>query len=204
MKAAEPASPSAMQLPAHYRAVRERLMQGRTAAAVTSDAPVRGVNHTDVKRDAATAYTLGFMHGLFFATCLHALENTSVSASSGREITRAPVPAGPSGPPDPDDILEGTCRFYDVCPLDVTSACMSRRVVKARQTAMYLMCALTRKSLSTIGELFGGRHHTTVMHARRKLDRLIRSDPAIAGELQCLKERLIASASKAEPGEGDR
>jgi chromosomal replication initiator protein len=55
---------------------------------------------------------------------------------------------------------------------DMTSARRARAVARPRQVAMYLSKTMTSKSLPEIGRRFGGRDHTTVMHAVRKIEEL--------------------------------
>jgi chromosomal replication initiator protein len=63
-------------------------------------------------------------------------------------------------------------------------------VVRPRQIAMYLAKALTLRSLPEIGRRFGGRDHTTVLHAVRKIETLAGSDSALAEEIELLKRLL--------------
>jgi chromosomal replication initiator protein len=60
-------------------------------------------------------------------------------------------------------------------------------IVLPRQIAMYLAKELTQKSLPEIGDAFGGRDHTTVLHAVRKIDELIVKDNSLSGEIEHLK-----------------
>jgi chromosomal replication initiator protein len=66
----------------------------------------------------------------------------------------------------------------------------SRRVAEPRQIAMYLSKELTQNSLSEIGREFGGKHHTTVMHAIRKVDRQQKDDPKLKATLSRLVESI--------------
>ena len=59
---------------------------------------------------------------------------------------------------------------------DLHSRQRTRRVVRPRQIAMALAKELTSMSLPEIGDAFGGRDHTTVMHAQRKVEELVRND----------------------------
>ncbi|MEZ5918881.1 MAG: helix-turn-helix domain-containing protein [Alphaproteobacteria bacterium] len=67
------------------------------------------------------------------------------------------------------------------------SARRARNVARPRQVAMYLAKQLTARSLPEIGRKFGGRDHTTVMHAVRKIEELMEEDAQIA-------QMLISSA----------
>lgn len=74
-------------------------------------------------------------------------------------------------------------RFPSVSRADICSARRTHEVVKPRQIAMYIAKVLTLKSLPEIGRMFGGRDHTTVLHAFRKMERLIRTHPALAQDI---------------------
>jgi chromosomal replication initiator protein len=63
-------------------------------------------------------------------------------------------------------------------------------VVRPRQVAMYLAKTLTLRSLPEIGRRFGGRDHTTVLHAVRKIENLVNKDSSLAGEIDLLKRQL--------------
>lgn len=96
----------------------------------------------------------------------------------------------------PSVILTQVCHYYDVTLDDLTSGDRSRAVVNARQAAMYLCRVMTELSLPRIGELFGGRDHTTVMHAYRKVNKLIEEKKQISSEIEELKSRIHQEASK--------
>jgi chromosomal replication initiator protein len=63
-------------------------------------------------------------------------------------------------------------------------------VVRPRQIAMYLAKTLTLRSLPEIGRRFGGRDHTTVLHAVRKIETLVGKDTTTADEVELLKRLL--------------
>jgi chromosomal replication initiator protein len=63
-------------------------------------------------------------------------------------------------------------------------------VVRPRQVAMYLAKTMTLRSLPEIGRRFGGRDHTTVLHAVRKIEGLVGSDASLAEEVEILKRQL--------------
>ncbi|MCY1364946.1 Chromosomal replication initiator protein DnaA [compost metagenome] len=81
-------------------------------------------------------------------------------------------------------------RHYNVSKQDLLSNRRTRTIVKPRQVAMYLAKMLTPRSLPEIGRRFGGRDHTTVLHAVRKIEDLVGADGKLAQELELLK-RLI-------------
>ncbi len=90
-----------------------------------------------------------------------------------------------------EDILRVVAKHYNVTRADILSQRRTANVVKPRQVAMYLAKSLSAlRSLPEIGRRFGGRDHTTVLHAVRKIDGLIASDRALADEIETLK-RLV-------------
>ncbi|MFG1464466.1 chromosomal replication initiator protein DnaA [Xanthobacter sp. DSM 24535] len=87
-----------------------------------------------------------------------------------------------------DEILRVVAKHYNVSRADLLSQRRTANVVKPRQIAMYLAKTLTLRSLPEIGRRFGGRDHTTVLHAVRKIDGLIATDRALAEEIEALKK----------------
>jgi chromosomal replication initiator protein len=73
---------------------------------------------------------------------------------------------------------------------DLLSSRRTANVVRPRQVAMYLAKILTLRSLPEIGRRFGGRDHTTVLHAVRKIETLAGNDSAFADEIETLKRLL--------------
>ena len=89
-----------------------------------------------------------------------------------------------------EDIQRTVCRHYRITREDLLSQRRTAHVVKPRQIAMYLAKTLTLRSLPEIGRRFGGRDHTTVLHAVRKIDGLVASDADIAAETRALSEMI--------------
>jgi len=89
-----------------------------------------------------------------------------------------------------EDIQRLVANHYNVSKSDILSSRRTATVVRPRQIAMYLSKALTLRSLPEIGRRFGGRDHTTVLHAVRKIEGLTGQDMALAGEIDLLKRML--------------
>jgi chromosomal replication initiator protein len=89
-----------------------------------------------------------------------------------------------------EDIQRTVARQYNVSRADLLSSRRTANVVRPRQIAMYLAKTLTLRSLPEIGRRFGGRDHTTVLHAVRKIEGLVDSDAALAEEIELLKRLL--------------
>ena len=89
-----------------------------------------------------------------------------------------------------EDIQRVVARQYNVSRADLLSSRRTANVVRPRQVAMYLAKILTLRSLPEIGRRFGGRDHTTVLHAVRKIEALAGNDSALADEIETLKRLL--------------
>ena len=89
-----------------------------------------------------------------------------------------------------EDIQRVVARQYNVSRSDLLSSRRTANVVRPRQVAMYLAKVLTLRSLPEIGRRFGGRDHTTVLHAVRKIENLAGNDSAFAEEIEALKRQL--------------
>ena len=89
-----------------------------------------------------------------------------------------------------EDIQKRVATHYNVSRADLLSSRRTAAVVMPRQIAMFLSKSLTLRSLPEIGRRFGGRDHTTVLHAVRKIDKLCETNPALKDELDLLRRTL--------------
>jgi chromosomal replication initiator protein len=89
-----------------------------------------------------------------------------------------------------EEIMRKVADHYCLRLSDMTSARRSRAVARPRQVAMYLCKTLTPRSLPEIGRKFGGRDHTTVIHAVRKVEELAQADAQLAEDLELLRRML--------------
>jgi chromosomal replication initiator protein len=89
-----------------------------------------------------------------------------------------------------EDIQRIVARQYNVSRSDLLSSRRTANVVRPRQVAMYLAKTLTLRSLPEIGRRFGGRDHTTVLHAVRKIEGLVSKDISLSDEVESLKRQL--------------
>ena len=89
-----------------------------------------------------------------------------------------------------DEILKVISRHFGVSRSDLLSERRHRSVVWPRQIGMYLAKQLTSRSLPEIGRRFGGRDHTTVLHAIRKIETHLTANPRLKDELEELKKML--------------
>jgi chromosomal replication initiator protein len=89
-----------------------------------------------------------------------------------------------------EDIQRVVSKHFNVSKQDLLSSRRTRSIVWPRQIAMYLAKSLTLRSLPEIGRRFGGRDHTTVLHAVRKVEEQIGTDEALVQEIELLKRML--------------
>ena len=89
-----------------------------------------------------------------------------------------------------DEIQKRVAEHYNIRLADMHSARRARAVARPRQVAMYLAKQLTARSLPEIGRKFGGRDHTTVMHAVRKVEELKTIDSSFADDVELLRRML--------------
>jgi chromosomal replication initiator protein len=91
-----------------------------------------------------------------------------------------------------EEIQKRVAEHFNMKLSEMHSARRSRAIARPRQVAMYLAKQLTSRSLPEIGRKFGGRDHTTVMHAVKKVDELRQSDTNFAEDVELLRRMLEA------------
>jgi len=89
-----------------------------------------------------------------------------------------------------DDIQKAVAEYYGMKQADLLSDRRNRAIARPRQVAMWLCKQLTTRSLPDIGRRFGGRDHTTVLHAVRKIEELKAVDAPIATDVEALLRKL--------------
>ena len=89
-----------------------------------------------------------------------------------------------------EEIQKRVAEHFNVRLLDMHSARRARAVARPRQVAMYLSKQLTARSLPEIGRKFGGRDHTTVMHAVKKIEELRTADSSFHEDVELLRRML--------------
>lgn len=92
-----------------------------------------------------------------------------------------------------DIIQEKVAAFYKLKKDDLKGKKRTRAVAHPRQIAMYLAREMTDMSLPVIGSGFGGRDHTTVMHACEKISQEVANSPSIKEEVDCIRKMIINS-----------
>ncbi|MFI5841038.1 chromosomal replication initiator protein DnaA [Catenuloplanes sp. NPDC051500] len=127
---------------------------------------------------------------LIRVTAFASLTRSPVQLSLAEEVLRDFIP-GPEGPDiTADQIMVSTSEYFGVSLEDLRGHSRSRVLVNARQVAMYLCRELTELSLPRIGQAFGGRDHTTVMHADRKIRQQMAERRSLYNQIAELTNRI--------------
>ena len=92
-----------------------------------------------------------------------------------------------------DEIQTRVSDHYRIRKAEMTSARRAREVARPRQVAMYLSKQLTPRSLPEIGRRFGGRDHTTVIHAVKQIEKLRAQDPELDSDIRLLTRQRMPS-----------
>lgn len=88
-------------------------------------------------------------------------------------------------------IADIVCRYYNLDFKDLTGKKKNKEIVVPRQICIYLITEFLSTPLIAIGEFFGGRDHTTIMHARDKISATIRENKIIASQVKDLKDAIL-------------
>jgi len=127
---------------------------------------------------------------LIRVTAFASLTRSPVQLALAEEVLRDFIPDG-SGPEiNADQIMASTADYFGVSLEDLRGHSRSRVLVNARQVAMYLCRELTDLSLPRIGQAFGGRDHTTVMHADRKIRQQMAERRSLYNQIAELTNRI--------------
>jgi len=135
---------------------------------------------------------------LIRVVAFHSLTGRPITTELVEDVLRQLYPESargrrsPSARPTLESVLDATCEHFSLTRDELLSASRSPRVVWPRQLAMYLAREHTGASLPAIGGAFGGRNHTTVIHACRRAAERAANDPEAADIVRALSERLHA------------
>jgi chromosomal replication initiator protein len=118
-----------------------------------------------------------------------------VDLETAREVLKDFFPERCNRPVSLSTIQREVCRYYTMSHADLVGSKRSQAIVYPRQIAMYLSRELTDLSLPKIGEGFGGRDHTTVMHATAKIQKLMGEQRQVYNEIQQLTNAVKQKSS---------
>ncbi len=93
---------------------------------------------------------------------------------------------------DTAEIITTVCKYFSVTKEEIISGKRKKELVLPRQIAIYLIREQTNKSLPEIGKIMGGKDHTTIMHAEKKIADLIKIDKSIKESVENLRTKLLS------------
>lgn len=92
----------------------------------------------------------------------------------------------------PRNILSAICSFFNIRPAELTGPRRQKELILPRHIAMHILSEDVGMTVESIGELLGGRDHTTVMHGRDKIKQLINSDREVQRKVIEIRQKLMA------------
>jgi len=120
----------------------------------------------------------------------HRLFKRPISIEVAQQVARDVFPERSTRPIAISAIQREVCRFFSISHSELVGSRRSQQIVYPRQIAMYLSRELTDVSLPKIGDEFGGRDHTTVMHATSKIARLMNDQREVYNQVQTLSNTI--------------
>jgi chromosomal replication initiator protein len=90
-----------------------------------------------------------------------------------------------------DRIIDCVCKYYNISKEDLVGKKKNKEIVEPRQMCVYLINEMLNIPLTAIGALFGGRDHTTIMHARDKINSQVKVNPHIKTLVNDIKSQLL-------------
>jgi chromosomal replication initiator protein len=123
------------------------------------------------------------------------LKSRSLTSELVEEVVDGLYPRSTPRRASIEEIKAAVCERFDISSEELVSASRTARVTWPRQAAMYLARELTSQSLPSIGREFGGRDHTTVMHALKRAEKQIAGDPKLRRAVDELRKDLAGNSS---------
>jgi chromosomal replication initiator protein len=133
------------------------------------------------------------LEGALIRVLAHAsISGQPVTLEGAQRILADIIPAGGSRPLTVDLIQETVAEYYGIALEEMKGRRRDKHIVFPRQVAMYIIREETASSLPAIGNAFGGKDHTTVLHACEKITELAKEDQRLQTDLRQIRDRLNA------------
>lgn len=131
------------------------------------------------------------LEGALIRVLAHAsIAGQAVTLEAAQTILRDIIPVGDSSPVSIEVIQETVAKHYNISLEEMKGKRRDKHIVFPRQVAMYIAREETESSLPVIGSAFGGRDHTTALHAIEKITDLVLEDARLQGDLRQIRQRL--------------
>ncbi len=166
------------------RLIARRRMTGNASLAIPQNARDHlAARMNATPRDLEGAFNQIVAQSEFLGTPI-SLETVQETLSDSRYMTGQRLTV--------DRIQRAVCDVFKVTLTDMVSKRRARVIARPRQVAMYLCKKMTKRSLPDIGRRFGGRDHTTVMHAVKRIDELRAQDATFNAQIEAVEDILKA------------
>jgi chromosomal replication initiator protein len=133
------------------------------------------------------------LEGALIRVLAHAsINGQQITLEVAQQILRDIIPVQGSSPVSIDAIVHTVAEHYSIAVEEMRGKRRDKHIVFPRQVAMYLIREETESSLPVIGSAFGGRDHTTALHAIEKITELVREDARLQNDLRQIRNHLHA------------
>lgn len=119
------------------------------------------------------------------------LNNRSVDLETAKTLLKNLIVA-PNKVVNVKKIIQAVSEFYDLKEKEILSFSRKKEIVKPRQIAMYLLREELKNSFPSIGRRFGGKDHTTAIHAYKKILRELKKDEQLKEEIELIRQRIFS------------
>jgi len=95
---------------------------------------------------------------------------------------------------DSAEIISAVCKYYNIQKEDLIGGGRKKELILPRQVAIYLMREQTSKSFPEIGKIFGGKDHSTIFHAEKRISELLKIDANIKSDIEKIRQSLLSAS----------
>lgn len=132
----------------------------------------------------------GMLSKVYFLATL--IGKRSATMDEAREAFNGQIEEEKNEGLTPDQIISTVCRYFDITKEDIVGKKKSKDVVEPRMIAIYLISEILEIPLVSIGKIFGGRDHTTIMHSRDKISDQLKTSHKIQSFVSEIKKMLTS------------
>lgn len=130
------------------------------------------------------------LEGAYNTVMAYSLLAGSVDLDTAKEALKDIIEPKSIKQVTPDMIIEVVAAYYNITKKDMLSSKRSRNISEPRQVAMFLCRDVLNMPYAKIGDAFGGKDHTTVMHACAKIENLIEDEDKMVEDIKNIRKRI--------------